>query len=308
MKKLPNTRQLQYLLALHHYQHFGHAAESCSISQSTLSAAILNLEETMDAQLLERDHKTFIFTPLGEEVVRQSRELIQHLDELTDYVKDQGKPMTGIMRLGCIPTIAPFVLSDLLMLTRKNYPELQLLLREDTTDNLLRALKEGEIDIVLLALPYQTQGLHTQVLTKDPFKLVLHKTWQEKGFDKALRTWPDESIFLLEQEHCLTNHALEACKLQENRKINPFHATTLHTLTQMVNSQLGVTFLPQIAINSGILQGTDLVAKEPKAKQAYREIGIAWRPTSYRQQRYQLLSQAIKHVLTSRLDLGQPTC
>lgn len=297
MKKLPSIKQLQYLLALHHYQHFGQAAAACFISQSTLSASILNLEEILGVQLLERDHKTFIFTSLGEEIVAQSRALVLRSEELVDYAQNQGKPMTGMLRLGCIPTIAPFVLSELTSLSRLHYPALHLLLREDTTDNLLHALAIGQIDLLLLALPYPTHTFHTNVLALDAFKLVLHKDWAHRGFDQEITMWPDESIFLLEHEHCLTHHALQACELKDSKKINPFFATSLHTLTQMVNSQLGVTFLPQMAINSGILDGTELIYHKPSVKNAHREIGVAWRTTSYKQQNFQLLSQLIAEVL-----------
>lgn len=230
MKRVPSIKQLQYLLALHEHQHFGKAAEACYIGQSTLSAAIANLEETLDAQLLERDHKTFIFTPLGEDVVRQARYIVEQCEELAEFAKCQGKPMAGPLRLGCIPTIAPFVLSEVMALARERFPELQLLLREDTTDNSLRSLIEGRLDMVLLALPYDTGTLHTQVLSQDPFKLVLHQDWLDRGFEQDISQWPDESIFLLEREHCMTGHAVKACELEDNRKVNPFFATSLHTL------------------------------------------------------------------------------
>ena len=181
MKRLPSVKQLQYLLALHEHQHFGRAADACYIGQSTLSAAIANLEETIDAQLLERDHKTFIFTSLGEDVVRQARYIIEQCEELADFARNQGKPMTGQFRLGCIPTIAPFVLSEVMASCRQLYPELQLLLREDTTENSPRALTEGRLDMVLLALPYETGALHTEVLAQDGFKLVLHRDWLDRG-------------------------------------------------------------------------------------------------------------------------------
>ncbi len=148
MKRVPSIKQLQYLLALHEHQHFGRAAEACYIGQSTLSAAIANLEETMNAQLLERDHKTFIFTPLGEDVVRQARYIVEQCEELTEFAKSQGKPMAGPLRLGCIPTIAPFVLSEVMALARERFPQLQLLLREDTTENSLQSLIEGRLDLV----------------------------------------------------------------------------------------------------------------------------------------------------------------
>jgi LysR family hydrogen peroxide-inducible transcriptional activator len=300
MKRLPSIKQLQYLLALHEHQHFGRAAEACFIGQSTLSAAIANLEETMDAQLLERDHKTFIFTPLGEDVVRQARHIIEQCGELTEFAKCQGKPMTGPFRLGCIPTIAPFVLSEVMALCRERYPDLQLLLREDTSENSLHALAEGRLDMVLLALPYETGAFHTEVLSQDAFKLVLHKDWLNRGFNQDISQWPDESIFLLEREHCLTNHAVKACELEDSRKVNPFFATSLHTLTQMVNNKLGVTFMPQMAINSGLLDGTGLVTQAPTTGNAYRDIGVAWRPTSTKARSYRLMADLIGEVLQQK--------
>ncbi|QDP73388.1 LysR family transcriptional regulator [Legionella israelensis] len=297
MKRLPSIKQLQYLLALHEHGHFGRAAEACFIGQSTLSAAITNLEETLGAQLLERDHKTFIFTSLGKDIVKQSRRIIEQCVEMTEFAKHQGQAMRGTLRLGCIPTIAPFILGEFMTLTGKQYPELQLLLREDTTDNVLHALAEGHLDLVILALPYATDLFYTKILAKDPFKLVLHRDWLNKGFEKDIHFWPDESIFLLEKEHCLTTHALQACELRESRKINPFFATSLHTLTQMINNKLGVSFLPQMAINSGILSSTALIQLTPKAQNAYREIGVAWRKTSASQQNYQIIADILKEVL-----------
>jgi LysR family hydrogen peroxide-inducible transcriptional activator len=300
MKRFPSVKQLQYLLALHEHQHFGRAAEGCFISQSTLSAAIANLEETMHTQLLERDHKTFIFTTLGEDVVRQARHIIEQCEELTEFAKSQGKPMAGPFRLGCIPTIAPFVLSEVMALCRERYPDLQLLLREDTSENSLHALAEGRLDMVLLALPYETGAFHTEILAQDAFKLVLHKDWLGRGFNQDISQWPDESIFLLEREHCLTGHAVKACELQDSRKVNPFFATSLHTLTQMVNNKLGVTFMPQMAINTGLLDGTELITQQPTSGNAYRDIGVAWRPTSTKARSYRLMTSLISEVLLQK--------
>ncbi len=300
MNRLPSIKQLQYLLALYEHGHFGRAAEACFIGQSTLSAAISNLEDTLDAQLLERDHKTFIFTAIGEEIVQQSRFIIEQCMELTDYAQSEGQPMKGQLRLGCIPTIAPFILSELMLLSKARYPDLQLLIKEETTDLILQSLTEGHLDLAILALPYEADNLHTRVLARDPFKLVLHRDWSDKGFEKDLHHWPDQSIFLLEKEHCLTKHALEACELKERRKIHPFFATSLHTLTQMVNNKLGVSFLPQMAINSGILSGTDLIQMKPGAESAYRKIGIAWRKTSTRQQSYRLMGDMIQEILSGK--------
>ena len=297
MRKLPTLKQLQHLVALFDYQHFGKDADACFISQSTMSASIVQLEETLGIQLLEREHKTFIFTSLAEDIVEKSRSLIENAQELMDYATYEGKLMHGVLRLGCIPTIAPFIMSPLVSLCHKTYPELKLLIREDTTDSLLHSLEIGEIDIIILALPYPTKNLYTQTLCQDPFQLVLPVTWVDKIEGKEVDLWPDECIFFLEKEHCLTGHTLQACALKNSKKINPFFASSLHTLMQMVISELGVTIFPQLAINSGILAGSNLITHSLPAN-AYREIGMAWRTTSHKQNSYQLFAELVKTVIT----------
>lgn len=300
MSKLISLRQLHYLVTLYDHQHFGRAAAACFISQSTLSAAIASLEDTLQAPLLERDHKTFLFTPLGEEIVRRSRLIIEQSNDLVDYAQTQGKAMQGKIYLGVIPTIAPFMISELQDMSQKLYPELDLFIREDTTDHALNLLSEGKLDLVILALPYPSQEFHVQILCKDYFKLVLPQNWYHKGLGDEIKKLPENSIFLLEKEHCLTGHALQACHLKESRKINPFFATSLHTLIQMVSHQPGITFLPNLAINSGILNGTDLVSLPLKTSNAYREIGVAWRTSSRKVSNYQLLTQLIQEILVKK--------
>lgn len=300
MKKLISLKQLHYLVTLYDHQHFGRAAAACFISQSTLSAAITQLEETLNAQLLERDHKTFFFTLLGQEIVKRSRLLLEQNDALVNYAMTDGNMMRGNFYLGVIPTIAPFILSELQTLCHQHYPDLTLLIREDTTENALTYLHEGKLDMVILALPYPTQDLHTQTLCKDYFKLVLPKTWMHQGFIPEIKNLPKHSVFLLEKEHCLTGHTLEACKLKESKKINHFFATSVHTLIQMVNHQPGITFLPSLAINSGILTGTNLTAVPLKNQHAYREIGVVWRTTSYKTPMYEQLAQLIQQVVTAK--------
>lgn len=298
MSRLPTLKQLHHLVTLFDHRHFGRAAALCFISQSTMSASIAKLEEVLGIQLLERDHTTFIFTPLGEKIVQRSRPLLEGSQDLIDYAKNQGKPMQGELRLGCIPTIAPFMISSFIFACQKAYPELKLLIREDTTDHLLQSLEDGNIDVIILALPYTTKNLHTHILCQDTFQLVLPAHWVENIKGKSIDLWPDESIFLLAKEHCLTKHTLQACALKNSKKINPFFATSLHTLTQMVSAGLGVTFLPQLAIKSGILTGTDLVTLSLPHRTAHRDIGMAWRTTSHKQDSYRLLAELVKTVLT----------
>lgn len=297
MKNRPSLKKLHYLVALEQEQHFHRAAKSCFVSQSTLSAGIQSLEEELNCQLIERDHKTFNFTPLGHEIVTKAKRLLSEVDDLISLAENQGRPEAGTVRVGCIPTIAPFLLNHLMREVRDAYPELTLLLKEDTTSNLLDALDSGTLDLLILALPVDLRGFRSRVLGADPFHLVMHRDMQEQFTpDQEQESLPDESIFLLEKEHCLSTHAVSACQLQNRRKINPFAATSLHTLVQMVDAKLGATYLPKMAIDNGILQNTQLLAK-PLNQEAYREVGIAWRQTSSRLATYGLLGEVIAKLL-----------
>lgn len=298
MKNLPSLKNLYYLVNLHQEQNFNRAAKICHVSQSTLSSGIQNLEEQLGYQLIERDHKSFMFTAIGEEVVIRSRKLLTDVNDLVELVRHQGEPMTGEVRLGCIPTIAPFLLSQIVKYCQEAYPKLTLLLKEDTTDRLLNALGKGELDLLLLALPVDTQGFHQMKVGVDPFKMVIHKDLSNKIIEPIdYQLLPDESIFLLENEHCITGHAISACQLSTTAKVNPFAATSLHTLVQMVNSRLGTTFLPQMAIDAGILRNTDLKIIEPPGDAPYRDIGLVWRQTTSRIMTFRTLGLDIQNLL-----------
>ncbi|NKF50928.1 LysR family transcriptional regulator [Shewanella sp. WXL01] len=303
MKNLPSLKNLFYLVNLHQEQNFNRAAKKCFVSQSTLSSGIQNLEEQLGHQLIERDHKSFMFTATGEEVVERARNILTNVDDLVELVKNQGEPMTGEIRLGCIPTIAPFLLSRVVKMCHQDYPELSLLLKEDTTERLLDALGKGELDLLILALPVDTSGFHSMKVGIDPFKMVIH---QDLSLDMAqpinYQEMPDESIFLLQAEHCITGHAITACQLGNSAKINPFAATSLHTLVQMVNSKLGTTFLPQMAIDAGILHDTDLNIMLPPGESPYRDIGLVWRQTTSRIKTFRTLGLAIREKLLQQAE------
>ncbi len=301
MSKLPSLKNLSYLLALHQHQNFNRAAQACHVSQSTLSSGIQNLEEQLGCQLIERDHKSFLFTAMGEEIVEQSRKIITETEELMLFAQSQGNAMEGPLRLGCIPTIAPFLLGHLSKQVQKDYPALQLNIREDTTQNLLQLLRDGELDALILALPMDLQGHQSYMLGRDPFKLVMHKSLAAK-LDEPVNysRLPDNSIYLLEKEHCLTGHAVAACELADSTKINPFTATSLHSLVQMADAGLGATFVPQMAIEQGILNGTELVALQPKGQHAARDIGLIYRSTTNRRQTFRKLAEVIADLLPER--------
>ncbi|RAS62053.1 LysR family hydrogen peroxide-inducible transcriptional activator [Vibrio diazotrophicus] len=301
MNKWPSLKQLHYLVTLHETRHFSEAALRCFVSQSTLSKGIQNLEELIGCPLYEKKDKKspLVFTLAGEQVVKRGRELLAKGQDLVEVGKlCQTDAMEGQLRLGCIPTIAPFLLVDLVQEVNLRYPKLHLLLREDTTANLLQSLRNGELDVLILALPMDIGNLESRIVGRDAFRMVISRHQAD-----AIRVpikyadLPDESVFLLENEHCLTEHAVSACKLTEKEKINPFTATSLHTLVQMVANGLGTTFIPQMAIEHGLLENQNLVVIDPPGQQAYREIGLIWRPSSSRSHTFNLLADLLSEML-----------
>ncbi len=301
MDKLPSLRNLQYLIKLHELKSFNKAAEACFVSQSTLSSGIQNLEDQLEGQLIERDHKSFVFTQLGDELVDMAKSIVQQASELKACATSNQSPMSGLIKLGCIPTIAPFLFKPIFSECSKTYPDLKLQLTEDTTENLLTLLDSGEIDCALMALPVDINGFHSKLLGQDKFWLAAHKQYEKLGegefsYDKL----PDESIFLLQSEHCLTQHAVSACQLVNRAKISTMSATHLHTLISMAECLKGATFVPQMALNSGLLDESDLVLLQPTAEAASRDIALIWRQTTRRASTFNLFSELISNLLAQK--------
>ena len=301
MNKWPSLKQLHYLITLYETRHFSEAAQRCFVSQSTLSKGIQNLEELIGCALYEKKDKKspLVFTPAGEKVVEHGRELLAKGQDLVELGRIcQGEVMEGDLKLGCIPTIAPFLLCDLVQEVNQRFPNLNLLLREDTTANLLQALRQGEMDVLILALPMDIGNMQSRIVGQDPFKMIVsHNQVNNIRVPIKYDDLPDESVFLLENEHCLTEHAVSACQLTEKEKINPFTATSLHTLVQMVANGLGTTFIPQMAIDRGLLDNQNLIITDPPGQQAYRKIGLVWRPSTSRYETFEKLSEVVSELL-----------
>ncbi|KOO04037.1 hydrogen peroxide-inducible genes activator [Vibrio nereis] len=301
MNKWPSLKQLHYLVTLHETRHFSEAAEKCFVSQSTLSKGIQNLEELIGCPLYEKKDKKspLVFTQTGEMVVQQGRELLAKGQDLVELGRlCQGSEMQGQLKVGCIPTIAPFLLSNLVQEVNTRFPQLNMLLREDTTTNLLAALRQGELDVLILALPVNIDGMESRIVGTDPFRMVISRN-QADAIKVPIRyaDLPNESVFLLENEHCLTEHAVSACQLTDKEKINPFSATSLHTLVQMVANGLGTTFIPQMAIDHGLINNQNLVVVDPPGQQAHRHIGLVWRPSSSRVSTFNQLADVVSELL-----------
>lgn len=292
---LPTIKQLQYLVALHEHGHFGRAAEASFVSQSTLSAGIRELETLLDVTLVERSRRVVRFTSLGEAVVAKAHRLLREGEELSELVQAAGKPLSGTVRMSVIPTIAPFMLPRILPRLRKERPELELLLREETSHDAVESLQHGRVDCVLLALPFETGEIEQAHIADDRLLVAFPKDDPRDPPDSIPPSMIDEGrLLLLEDGHCLKDHALAACNRPELRSSWSMIATSLHTLVQMVDNDLGLTMLPQMALDAGILEGTDVVARPLKSKEAIREIVLIWRKNSPRAEEFELLAEELR--------------
>jgi LysR family hydrogen peroxide-inducible transcriptional activator len=292
---LPTIKQLQYLVALQEHGHFGRAAESCFVSQSTLSAGIRELESLLGVTLVERSRRVVRFTPLGNAVVAKAHRLLREAEELSDLVQASGKPLSGELRMSVIPTIAPFFLPRILPRLRKERPALKLFLREETSDAAVESLHHGRADCVLLALPFATGDVEKETIGQDELFVAFPKDDPRDPPAEITPAMIDEGkLLLLEDGHCLKEHALAACNRPELRASATMIGTSLHTLVQMVDNGLGVTMLPKMAIDAGILHETQVVARPLKTKNASREIALIWRKNSPRAEEFKLLAQELR--------------
>ncbi len=305
MINLPNLKHLQYLIALHKHQHFKQAAVACDVSQSTLSAAIAQLEEQLNCALIERKHKGFNFTPVGEQVIRDAKMLVQSATDLIQFTSSHNQPMTGNLVLGCIPTIAPFVLSNIVKDTSIQFPNLKLLLLEETTSNLIEALSFGDVDMAIVALPYKTEGFCEVVLAEEPLNLVMHKqAYETSGGDIAKLA--DGSVVLLHQDHCLSGHCKGQFKKLTPAKINRFFATSITTMIQMAEAAKSATIIPQMALNANILAGTGLQVVHGNVPNATRKVALLWRQSNKRLALYQPLIGVISEVVRTKCLKNHP--
>jgi LysR family transcriptional regulator, hydrogen peroxide-inducible genes activator len=290
---LPTIKQLQYLVALQQHGHFGKAATACYVTQSTLSAGLRELESLIGVTLVERSRRVVRFTALGERIVDKARRVVREAEELGDMVRAAGKPLTGELRMSVIPTIAPFLLPQILPSLRKDWPDLKLYLREETSAAACESLARGRSDCVLLALPYACGDVETDALFDD--RLFLAFPGSEAHPATVTAAAIDEGrLLLLEDGHCLKDHALSACNRPELRAEAAMLGTSLHTLVQMVDNDLGVTLLPEMAITAGILNGTSVEARPLDADHPSRSIALAWRRGSPRIKEFQLLAEVLR--------------
>ena len=292
---LPTLKQLQYLTALKEHGHFGRAAEACIVTQSTLSAGIRELESLLGLMLVERTRRVVRFTPLGDRIVEQAHKVLREAEQLADLAMSAAKPLAGELRMAVIPTIAPFLLPALLPRLRKERPELKLYLREETSAAACDSLHHGRVVCVLLALPYACGDIDQVPLFGDKLLVAYPGDYPSVIPDAITADMLEPSeLLLLEDGHCLKDHALAACNRPELRAGATMMGTSLHTLVQMVANGLGVTMLPQMAVDSGILSGTGIIARPLLSDHDSRTIALVWRKNSPREEEFKMLAEIMK--------------
>jgi LysR family hydrogen peroxide-inducible transcriptional activator len=292
MPALPTLRQLAYLVELAQRLNFRAAAEAQFVTQSTLSAGIKELENLLGVQLVERDKRHVRLTAVGEDVVARARALLAAATDLAEAARSATRPLSGPLRLGAIPTIAPYLLPGVLPALRRAHQELKLYLREDLTERLLERLHAGGLDVALIALPFETGNLYVRELFKDEFSFVARESdpaVREKAV--ALRRIDTDDMLLLEEGHCLRDHAIAACGPRTASWEPRVEATSLPTLIQMVEGGLGVTLLPRITLDAGILKGTRLVARPFARPAPSRTLALVARRSSPRRRDADLLAE-----------------
>ncbi|BEV11663.1 hydrogen peroxide-inducible genes activator [Asticcacaulis sp. DW145] len=298
---LPTLRQLQYLKLLNEHKSFVAAAEAAFVSQPALSSGIAELEKALGVRLIDRTRGQVIMTAIGEDVLRRAEDILARAEDLVEAAKGANRPLAGRFRLGVIPTIAPFLLPQALLKLRQEFPQLRLFLREDQTSRLIGSLKSGSLDAAVIALPYDLSGLDHAFICKDEILAVMPKdhplSHEAEVEPEALKS---SELILLEDGHCLRDHALAACQWNApgasdvNQSLNGgFAATSLNTLVQMVDAGLGVSLLPEMAIEAGLVERSSVAVRHLRSDHAYRDIVVIWRAGSSRSAEARLLAGVI---------------
>lgn len=295
MKPIPSLRQLSYLLALHEHGNFGRAAAALFVSQSAFSVGIAELERVLEASLVERSKRHVRFTPIGEEIVERARQMVRAAEDLHLVTQRSYEPLVGSLRFAAIPTIAPFLLSRILPALSHDWPRLQLYVREMLTGVACEAMGRGEIDCVLLALPIECGEVESINIAVDPLVLVTAKGQDE--FASPLCDADNDRLLLLEDGHCLKEHALAACNRTAAEADSLLVASTLHTLVQLVDAGLGYTLLPQMAIDAGILNATHVETQPAHSLHAERQIALVWRSGHPRTSEFRLVGETIMQAV-----------
>ncbi len=294
-----NLRDLQYLVSVADHLHFGKAAEACNVSQPTLSMQLKKLEETLGVQLFERTNKSVLLTAIGVDITVRAKRILEESQQLRAAAKAAVNPLSGELRLGIFPTLAPYLLPTLMPMLKKHFPLLNVLLVEEKTAELISQIQEGKMDCALLAMPVDKEAFSTSMLFVEPFVLAVPATHTlAKRASVSLDDLHGESMLLLEEGHCLREQALEVCSTIGVGESNSFRATSLETLRHMVASGNAVTLMPKLSVRSDDALVRYIPFKKPTPS---RTIGLFWRKTSPRAALFTQISQMITTAYHKKL-------
>ncbi|MFI5044063.1 MAG: LysR substrate-binding domain-containing protein [Acidimicrobiales bacterium] len=277
-----NLRDLQYLVAVADHRHFGRAAEACFVSQPTLSTQIIKLEKELGVPLIERSPRHILLTDAGEQVVERARVILGETDTIVSIARHAQDPESGTIRLGLFPTLAPYLLPHVVPEIHRRFPDLELLLIEEKTDEILDRLRSGRLDLAILALPVHDPHLHSEDLFSEDFLLAVpadHRLADTEG-PVDLSVLAGEHVLLLEEGHCMRDQALAVCRLAGTGERTGFRATSLETLRQMVAAGVGITLLPELAVQSPVPASGDIRLIRFADPVPNREIAMFWRDTN----------------------------
>lgn len=294
-----NLRDLRYFVALADTRHFGKAAERSFVSQPTLSAQIKKLENYLGVQLIERQPRKVTLTESGMKILPLARRILQDSDEIVSLARHEHDPLSGKLKMALIPTIGPYLLPLVARKLRKQLPQLKIMLYEYQTEPLLARLREGEIELGILALPVPHDGLETRELYHEPFTVAVPQQHPlAKKQSVKLDDLTGENLLLLEDGHCLRDQALDVCSKIDVKENDDYRATSLETLRQMVAAGLGITLLPELATRGPFGSGQGLTVKSFSRPVPTRTVGAVWRRSSARAEAIAAVCEIIRTTLT----------
>src|SRR3954471_3026105 len=298
--------ELRYVVALAQERHFGRAAQKCFVPQPTLSLSLAKLEDELGIRLFERNKNEVLVTGRGQQIVEQARRVLDEVGKIQQLARGGKDQLSGAFRLGVIPTIGPYLLPDLIPILRKRAPQMPLVIEENLTGNLAPMLRDGELDVVIIALPFSIPGVKTQVVYEEPFSVVVPEghPWQAKKHVKPSEL-ADENLLVLNNGHCFRDQVLEACPGQANTAQPEGRAgSSLETIRAMVASGLGVSVLPASALTpryaSRLLRVVPFVAPVPS-----RKVALAWRSSFDRPAAVEALAAAIQAIKMPSLKMAR---
>lgn len=296
-----NLKDLKYLVALADTGHFGKAADRTFVSQPTLSAQLKKLEEYLGVKLVERQPKNVQLTDVGKQIVVRARRMLDEGDEIIALARNNTDPYAGKLKLALIPTIGPYLLPRVMQKIRKALPHLGLMLYEHQTEPLLKRLRDGEIDLGILALPIAQDGLEARELYEEAFTVALpnNHSLAAKSTIKV-QDLKGQTLLLLEDGHCLRDQALEVCSRLDIREAEDFRATSLETLRQMVVAGLGITLLPETAVESPFGSQRGLTIRQFAKPAPTRTVGAVWRKSSTRAPAISTVCDVLEKVMASK--------